>query len=111
MCGACTCMHHLSMMHYHPTCRHRWICIIFPQVYEVAIRQCENDIIDLGYHKLDFIQDSIVPCGGRPEPEGCHYIEIFILDQKVEKSFLVRKELPLNAGLYERCRCVMVVPP
>ena len=57
------------------------------QVYEVAIRQCENDIIDLGYHKLDFVQDSIVPCGGRPEPEGCHYIEISFLDQKVEKSF------------------------
>lgn len=46
------------------------------QEYEVAVRSCATDLIDLGYHKLDFQQDSIVPCSGRESPEGCHYIEV-----------------------------------
>ena len=44
--------------------------------YQVAIRQCETDIIDLGFHQQDFLQDSMIPCGGREQPEGCHYIEV-----------------------------------
>ncbi len=44
--------------------------------YTVAVRRCEDDVIDLGYHQQDFIQDTMVPCLGRETPEGCHYIEV-----------------------------------
>ncbi len=56
------------------------------QSYDVAIRQCESAIIDLGYHQADFLQDSLVPCGGRAEPGGCHYIEITFLNASVAKN-------------------------
>ena len=46
------------------------------QPYEVAVRRCEDAVIDLGYHQLDYLQDSTAPCVGRAMPEGCHYIEI-----------------------------------
>lgn len=50
------------------------------QVYEVAVRRCHDDIIDLGYHQFDFLQDSLVPCGGRELSDECHYIEVTFLE-------------------------------
>jgi DNA-binding winged helix-turn-helix (wHTH) protein len=44
--------------------------------YEVTIHRCENDVIELGYQQEDFLLDSLVPCGMRQEPSGCHYIEV-----------------------------------
>lgn len=55
--------------------------------YEVAVRQCITDIIDLGYHKQDFVANQDVPCGGRAAPEGCHYIEITFLEEKARPAF------------------------
>lgn len=46
------------------------------RAYEVTVRQCESSLIDLGYHQRDFLRDSMVPCGGREAPPGCHYIQI-----------------------------------
>jgi hypothetical protein len=46
------------------------------QSYEVTVRQCETSVIDLGYHQQDFVRDSMVPCGTREAPPGCHYIEV-----------------------------------
>ncbi len=57
-----------------------------PQSYEVAVRRCEDDVIDLGYHQKDFAQDSTVPCLGREEPDGCHYIEITFTGPAVTKA-------------------------
>ena len=50
--------------------------------YRVAIRRCEDHLIDLGYQQIDFLrQDSFeIPCSGRDMPEGCHYIEVIFND-------------------------------
>lgn len=61
--------------------------------YEVTIRTCEEDIIDLGFHQRDFLHDSIVPCGGRKSPEGCHYVEILFADAGAEKLLSVSNSL------------------
>jgi hypothetical protein len=60
------------------------------QAYEVAIRQCEGTTIDLGYHQLDFLQDSLVPCGGRTAPEGCHYLDVTFLISHQSKASWAR---------------------
>lgn len=46
------------------------------QPYEVTVRQCADDIIALGFHQADLLQDSLVPCTGRELPQDCHYIEV-----------------------------------
>ena len=64
------------------------------QSYEVAVRKCGDATIDLGYHQLDFIrktENGQVPCGGRPMPEGCHYIEVSFLENEAKA--------PLWAGM------------
>lgn len=50
--------------------------------YTVAVRHCDNDLIDLGYHSLDLLVNNGegVPCRGRAMPEGCHYLEVSFLD-------------------------------
>lgn len=55
--------------------------------YEVTVRRCTDDVIDLGYLKLDFIKKQMVPCSGREMPEGCHYIEIKFLGFTQNKLF------------------------
>lgn len=51
------------------------------QPYQVAVRRCDDEAIDLGYHYLDFLEkDSSPPCGGREMPEGCHFIELEFLE-------------------------------
>ena len=56
------------------------------QPYDVAIRNCEQGTIELGYQKLDFVQSSNVPCQGREMPVGCHYIEIKFLDKRANSA-------------------------
>ncbi len=53
------------------------------QVYEVAVRRCHDEFIDLGYHQIDFLQDSLVPCRGRELSEECHYIEVTFLEATI----------------------------
>ncbi len=48
--------------------------------YEVAVRRCTDNQIDLGYHQFDWLKDSLVPCKGRTFNEECHFIEITFLD-------------------------------
>jgi hypothetical protein len=74
--------------------------------YNVTIRQCENAIIDLGFQKADLKQDSTVPCMGRAEPEGCHFIEI-AFEENAEKrslftgsSFLLGMLVVAGAGVF-----------
>jgi DNA-binding winged helix-turn-helix (wHTH) protein len=55
--------------------------------YEVAVRRCFDGIIDLGYHQQDFVQNNVVPCGGRATPDGCHFIEITFAENGENKSF------------------------
>lgn len=64
-------------------------------VYKVAIRRCEDAVIDLGYHQLDFLQDSTVPCGGRLAPEGCHYIELTFLTTGEQKKSSSKAEISI----------------
>lgn len=49
--------------------------------YSVAIRRCEDAVIDLGYQQMDFQKNGQVPCGGRDMPEGCHFIEVTFSQQ------------------------------
>jgi DNA-binding winged helix-turn-helix (wHTH) protein len=57
------------------------------QAYQVTVRECVTDLIDLGYHKKDFLRDTIVPCGTRVAPQGCHYIEISFTVSPTIQSF------------------------
>lgn len=74
--------------------------------YDVTVRSCENDAIDLGYHQLDYTQDSLVPCGTRAAPVGCHYIEIVFAGEMHETrnwtgtSLLLLLGLTSGAGLW-----------
>lgn len=59
--------------------------------YEVSVRRCADATIDLGYHQLDYLQNNVVPCGGREMPEGCHFIEIKFFEKDGKKTFWVSK--------------------
>ncbi|HEX5111365.1 MAG TPA: helix-turn-helix domain-containing protein [Saprospiraceae bacterium] len=58
------------------------------QPYTVTIRDCANSLIELGYSQIDFKRDSVIPCGTRVMPEGCHYIEVVFTGPQKAKSFL-----------------------
>lgn len=77
------------------------------QSYQVAVRRCADDIIDLGYHQLDFLQNDTVPCDGRAMPEGCHYIEVAFLNnggstsyRAGKRSLLLLLMLMMGAGIW-----------
>ncbi len=55
--------------------------------YEVAIRRCEDDVIDLGYHQFDWLEDNSVACQGRTFNDECHFIEV---------TFLAEGAMPLQ---------------
>lgn len=52
--------------------------------YHVAIRRCEDDRIDLGFHKSDYTENKSLPCGGREITAACRYIEIQFVDAHEE---------------------------
>jgi DNA-binding winged helix-turn-helix (wHTH) protein len=56
------------------------------QQYQVKVRRCDDDIIDLGYHISDLKDDQQVPCGGREAVTGCHYIEVDFLTAPSEQD-------------------------
>jgi len=58
------------------------------QSYQVTIRECATSIIELGYSQIDFKRDTVIPCGTRVMPEGCHYIEVVFTGPQKAKSFL-----------------------
>jgi DNA-binding winged helix-turn-helix (wHTH) protein len=69
--------------------------------YQVTIRRCDNHTIDLGYSHQDVQQDSIIPCSGRIEPEGCHYIEVrFLKNNKSRQTFWASTGLLLVLTLF-----------
>jgi hypothetical protein len=43
--------------------------------YEVAVRNCSDSAIVLGFHHLD-TGENVVPCGGRESENNCKFIEI-----------------------------------
>lgn len=49
--------------------------------YNVALRRCTDDVIDLGYHQLDWLKDTQVACQGRTTIDECHYIEVTFLEK------------------------------
>lgn len=57
--------------------------------YNVLIRSCEGDTINLGYNKLDYTKQQNVACGGRAQPSGCHFIEVTFLSTTSTKTFWV----------------------
>ena len=71
------------------------------QPYQVTIRRCDNHSIDLGYSHEDVQQDSIIPCSGRQEPEGCHYIEVrFTENNTTRQTFWASTGLLLVLTLF-----------
>lgn len=46
------------------------------QPFTVAVRRCEDHLIELGFHQADLADGQPAPCSGRVMAEGCHYIEI-----------------------------------
>ncbi|MBK9255080.1 MAG: response regulator transcription factor [Saprospiraceae bacterium] len=63
------------------------------QAYDVTVRRCDNDTIDLGYNYLDILGKNSVACMGREMPQGCHYIEVNFLDKKKNNQFYANKWL------------------
>ncbi len=63
--------------------------------YQVAVKRCDNHKLDLGFFQKDFVQDSTVPCMGREEPEGCHYIEVTFMPYATRKTFWASTSLLL----------------
>ncbi|MGB4960562.1 MAG: hypothetical protein WBO36_13865, partial [Saprospiraceae bacterium] len=61
--------------------------------YQVSVRRCADEEIVLGYHKLDIINRSNVPCQGRPMDEGCHYLQIAFIDTPASRT-------ELSSGIY-----------
>jgi len=59
--------------------------------YEVAVRNCFDATLELGYHQSDYLEQKSVPCGGRIMPEGCHYLEITFLGVTTQPSFWAGK--------------------
>lgn len=55
--------------------------------YEVVVRRCFDETIDLGYHQSDFVQNKEVACQGRDMPEGCHIIELKFLEKDGKVNF------------------------
>lgn len=45
------------------------------QVYEVSVLRCSDEVIILGYHQLDFLNDK-VPCLNRENDEGCSIVQL-----------------------------------
>jgi DNA-binding winged helix-turn-helix (wHTH) protein len=69
------------------------------QPYQVKVRRCDDDTIDLGYHINDLKNDDQVPCGGREAPTGCHYIEVDFMTEASQESMLERNWLALALSL------------
>jgi len=61
------------------------------QTYQVAIKRCEDERIDLGYHQFDFLKNKTVPCSGRAQSETCHFIEISFLKNANASSLWLAK--------------------
>ncbi|MBK6997789.1 MAG: winged helix-turn-helix transcriptional regulator [Saprospiraceae bacterium] len=59
--------------------------------YEVAVRRCADATIDLGYHQQDYLENTVVACGGRTMPDGCHFIEISFLEEDGKNPFWIAK--------------------
>jgi len=59
--------------------------------YEVAVRRCNDETIELGYHQLDYVQSADVPCKGREMPNGCHFIEVKFLEKDENGWFGIDK--------------------
>ena len=53
--------------------------------YQVAVRRCDDETIELGYHQEDVEGQNPVACKGRDMPEGCHFIEI-TFEKTAEKT-------------------------
>jgi len=71
--------------------------------YHVAIRRCEDDRIDLGFHKSDYTEGKSLPCEGREITEACRYIEIQFVDAHEENpsfSWLIIFALLGLGGLF-----------
>ncbi len=56
------------------------------QSYDVTVRRCKDNVIDLGYSYLDFAKKTGVACNGREMPSGCHYIEITFIQNSKKNS-------------------------
>lgn len=56
--------------------------------YTVALRRCSDEVIDLGYHKLDYEAGNAAPCGGRDNPARCYFLEVAFLSSRYPAGFL-----------------------
>lgn len=54
--------------------------------YEVALRGCLDDIIELGYHRSDVGGENWIPCQGRERSSECYTIEVIFPEIKVRAS-------------------------
>lgn len=44
--------------------------------YDVVVRDCDTQELQLGYNYLDYTKNHEVPCGGRTQDKGCFYVQI-----------------------------------
>ncbi len=61
------------------------------QPYRVAVRRCADFTIDLGFHQADVLDGKRLPCAGRDEPGGCHFIEVTFEGVEPKPAFPISK--------------------
>jgi DNA-binding response OmpR family regulator len=60
--------------------------------YDVAVRNCHQEELLLGYSSFDFLKNKNVPCVGRNQPKGCLNFSVTFKDPSVA-SFLAMTAL------------------
>jgi hypothetical protein len=70
------------------------------QNYNVAVLNCVDGELQLGYNFADFAKDSVVPCGGRMSDAACRNLQVtFLADTPAASTWMWLGWLALAAGL------------
>jgi hypothetical protein len=67
--------------------------------YDVAILDCMDGLVQLGYSKADFLGSQGVPCGGRTMPETCLRLQIRFEEQATPSVSFAWDYWPLGGCL------------
>ena len=54
--------------------------------YDVSVLRCDNQVLQLGYTYLDFLEKKDVPCGGRDLEDGCYQLNVTFPDMAPSRT-------------------------
>lgn len=67
--------------------------------YDVVVRDCDTQELQLGYNYLDYTKNHEVPCGGRNQDKGCFYVQIIFENSKPTAPAPLARWSALGLGL------------